>query len=151
MKIASIPGVIVLLALCSSAASAQQGPEAAPATHTRWQCWVERVSRILCQLETAGPDLPPAAADLALTVAVTPPSGRTLRLPPLVAEIRESPSRLQQRTIAIPILGAARSRRDAEELADAVLCAGRGDCQVMLVSAADAYLNRADDPALSLP
>ncbi len=91
---------------------------------TRWFCAYapNEGEAILCQLLEADP----AGAKLALPL----PAGYQ-RLPKVVSDIHRAPDSLDAKTIVIPLHGNPIDMARAGQLARAVMCAGRPDCEVM--------------------
>lgn len=133
--------VFVLASLFAASGSAEDGPRPG----TRWECWIDGNTRILCRLESA---VPAEAAESPAPPPTSParaPSGRLIRMSPLAHAILDTPDRLQRRTIAIPVFGSNCSRAAAEQLAEAVMCGGRRDCEVGLLSPFEAFVRQLDE------
>lgn len=117
-----------LLALASGIVAS--GGAAATGIETVWECWYDGSASVLCRLLTAPSPIDEATAESAVSWLV-PTNARTRRpLPALVHVISQDPAQLASRTVRIPLHNYAHNMEAVEQLADAVMCGGRGDCRV---------------------
>lgn len=144
--------ILVLLAfLAISPAAPAQSLAGDSVLPTTWHCWLDRSSRVLCQLEQAPPanENDPGFLPVSdLSVSSYPRRGP---LPRIAYSILENPARFAGRTITIPLLSPPENMANAEELADAIMCGGRQACGVQFFRSVVAFalhLDEGTDPAL---
>ncbi len=89
---------------------------------TRWNCVYAPVDGefIACQLVSASLELPAGRPS---------PAGRD-RLPKLVRDIRDDPASLDEKTVVIPLHNTPIDMARTAQLARAVMCGSRADCEV---------------------
>jgi len=105
-------------------------PLLAAPTSTSWLCWYDDAEAILCQLWATDPVI----AATASPAADKPLPGTTPalddRLPAAVRTIRERPAATLGQRIRIPLFTIPEDLGFVRELADAVMCGVKTDCQV---------------------
>lgn len=104
-------------------------PLLAAPTATSWLCWYDDEEAILCQLWTTDP-----VAALASAATANPRPGASPavdeRLPAAVRTLRERPAETFGQRIRIPLFTIPEDLGFVRELAEAVMCGARADCQV---------------------
>lgn len=111
-------------------------PLLAAPTSTSWLCWYDDEEAILCQLWTTDPVA--AIAAIASPATDNPLPGTTPaldeRLPAAVRTIRERPAETLGQRIRIPLFTVPEDLGFVHELADAVMCGVKADCQVRFLA-----------------
>jgi hypothetical protein len=121
MTPALVCGSFVTLALLLIPQGCGAETAAAPAIETRWTCWYNGRTSVLCRVTDAPLAQPP------LDPAASPPSDG---LPEVARVILERPGLLRGHTLTIPLHSPPEEMANAELLAEALMCGARTSCRV---------------------